>query len=212
MKKILLLLIFIFVFVFLKAQYFQGSFIFGLAGSQIDGDGFRGYNKVGIEFGAFVDYKLNKLLSLRSGILLIQKGSHSSQREPYFKTVIDQVEIPLWLNYYPYQKFGASIGLSTAYIYKAFYHSSYTLDREDLGIGIWDFTIYISFNYRISSFVVLRASYRYGLLPITRPIYSECWKESIYLSWLISHPTSSQVCWWTNTASMSLEIKIPFLK
>ena len=191
-----------------NAQGFEGGLVAGLAGSQIDGDNFSGYNKVGLELGSFADYKLSDKWSVRSGVFLIQKGAHSSAQMPYFKTVIDEVEVPLWFNYYPYKRFGATFGVGFAYIYRAFYHASYTLDREDLGIGYWDYTAYVSFNYRLNSFMTLRASYRYGLVPITRPVSWECWKKSIYMFWLSSYPAATNVCWWTNTASMSLEFKI----
>ncbi len=193
-------------------QRFQGGFVIGMTGSQIDGDNFSGYNKIGLNLGSFVDYKLNSKWSLRSGVFLVQKGAHSSANMPYFKTAINEVEIPLWLNYYPYYRFGGTAGLSFSYIYNAYYHASYYLDRTDLGISLWDFAVYLSFNYRFNSFLTLRASYRYGLLPITRPIKWECWEKSIYLFWLTPYPTTSSVCWWTNTASMSLEFKIPTKK
>ena len=207
-RNILVLLLIIQLVICLNAQSFQGGFIVGLAGSQIDGDNFSGYNKVGFEFGSFADYKLTDKWSLRSGVVLIQKGAHSSTQVPYFKTVIDEVEVPLWFNYYPYPRFGTSFGVSFAYIYRAYYHSSYTLDRDDLNVGYWDFTGYVSFNYKLNSFITLRAAYRYGLLPITRPVSWECWKKSIYLFWLVPYSTTRSICWWTNTASMSLEFKI----
>ncbi len=213
-KKLLLHIIIYMCLISLSAygQQFSGGFVFGLAGSQIDGDSYSGYNKVGFELGSFADYALNDKWSIRSGVFLVQKGAHSSANIPYFKTVINEVEVPLWFNYYPYRRFGGTFGLSFSYIYRAYYHSSYYLDREDLGIGFWDYPIYLSFNYRMNSFLTLRASYRYGLLPITRPIEWECWKKSLYLFWHGSYPSTTGVCWWTNTASFALEFKIPAKK
>ncbi len=212
-KTLLHIIIYILIFTMpAYSQRFQGGFVVGVAGSQIDGDNFSGYNKVGLELGSFADYKISDKCSLRSGVYLVQKGAHSSANMPYFKTVVNEVEVPLWFNYYPYHRFGGTLGLSFAYIYRVYYHSSYYLDREDLGIGVWDFTTYLSFNYRLNSFLTLRASYRYGLLPITRPIKRECWKKSIYFFWLTPYPSTAGVCWWTNTASFSLEVKIPAKK
>ncbi len=208
MKKYFLLIMLSLSLLPAYAQRFQGGMVLGLTGSQIDGDGYSGYYKPGFELGAFADLVFSPYVSLRSGVFMVQKGAHSSAKQPYFKTVVNEVEVPLWLNYYPYSRIGVSFGTSFSYIFSAYYHSSYYLSREDLGIGNTDIDLYFSLNYKFSSHVTLRAAYRYGIIPITRPIRWECWKQSIYLFWLSAYPGTSTPCWWTNTASFSLEFKI----
>ncbi len=189
-------------------QRFEGGIILGVSASQIDGDTYAGYNKLGYTFTTFALYRMNQILSLQSGVTLIQKGAHSPPKSPFFRTVVNEAEVPVWLNIQPYPHLGGSIGLNFGYIYKAYYESSFYMSKEDLGVGSFDLSSYLSVNYRINKFMVFKLANRYSLLPITRPIRGECWYKSVFLSWLMPHYLTNSPCWWTNTMTVSFELKI----
>ncbi len=188
------------------SQRFDGGVIIGISANQIDGDYYSGYNKAGYVFTTFARLRLNRNYSLQSGVSLIQKGAHSPPKQAFFRTVINEAEVPLWLNIHPYPHLGATVGLNFGYIYKAYYESTTIFTKDDLGIGDLDLSYYFGLRYKIGKRLIFRVAHRYGLLPITRPITGDCWKNSIYMFWLNPYPVT-QPCMWTNTVTVSFEIK-----
>jgi len=76
----------------------------GLTTSQVGGDGFQGFNKLGLTFGGFVRYNLNDKWSTQFEIYYMQKGSRNdfsittndpTQSSEYFLMRLNYVEIPL---------------------------------------------------------------------------------------------------------------------
>jgi len=57
------------------AQSFNGGIKAGMVVSQIAGDGFSGFNKVGLNGGFFVQYHVKPAVSLQMELAYIQKGS-----------------------------------------------------------------------------------------------------------------------------------------
>jgi len=73
--KIFFILIFLSTSFLVKAQYFNAGIKAGLVGSQVDGDGYSGYDKLGLDAGIFVNYQLSMRTSLQLEMEYIQKGS-----------------------------------------------------------------------------------------------------------------------------------------
>ncbi len=208
MKKIITLLIVAISLNISFGQYFEGGIITGISANQIDGDTYAGYNKLGYDFNAFALFHLNQKISIQSGVTLIQKGAHSPPKTPFFRTVINEVEVPIWLNIEPYPHLSGTLGINFGYIYKAFYESTTIFSQQDLGIGNIDWSYYIGLGYKISPNIKFRLGHRYSLIPITRPIKLECWEKSMFLSWLLPNIYTTTPCWWTNTITVSFEFKI----
>ena len=85
----------------LVAQSFKGGITFGLAATQVAGDGYWGFNKAGIFAGGWVNFDYNEHSSLQIELTYFQKGSrHNPNYEknpadfPYIFRV-DYVELPL---------------------------------------------------------------------------------------------------------------------
>jgi len=107
-----------------NAQDFKGGLIAGVNTSQIDGDGYGGFNKVGFIFGGFVSRNFNEKLTGQFEMIYIGKGSvkpaHPDRGDYTFRKIhLDYIEMPLILKIFPEKllkkenlKFIFDIGLS----------------------------------------------------------------------------------------------------
>ncbi|MGB0864519.1 MAG: outer membrane beta-barrel protein [Saprospiraceae bacterium] len=82
---------------------FKAGLVLGLNACQIDGDAFAGYNKLGLQAGIEVAYRVDNLWMYSVGIFYNQKGSRTNpQINRLFGVThyqLDYVEVPLMLNY-----------------------------------------------------------------------------------------------------------------
>ena len=98
----------IFSLVFLSAesqsQTFKPGIFGGIVTSQVGGDSYAGFNKLGISFGGFVRYDLNDHWSTQFEIAYVQKGSRNnfsisendpSQSAERFIMRLNYIEIPV---------------------------------------------------------------------------------------------------------------------
>ena len=90
----------------LSAQQFKVGLLAGLATSQVDGDGYAGYNKAGLFAGGFVSkrFSAQSKWSASFEITYIRKGSRKishPERGDFtdYKLRLDYAEVPLLLNY-----------------------------------------------------------------------------------------------------------------
>ncbi|KAF0131150.1 MAG: hypothetical protein FD155_814 [Bacteroidetes bacterium] len=88
-----------------KAQSFNGGIKAGLVVSQIAGDGFSGFNKVGLNGGFFVQYYVKPVVSLQMELAYIQKGSANTLNPDDPESVgyllrMNYVELPLLIQYH----------------------------------------------------------------------------------------------------------------
>jgi len=88
-----------------KAQSFNGGIKAGMVVSQIAGDGFSGFNKVGLNGGFFVQYYVKPVVSLQMELAYIQKGSAHTLNPDDPESVgyllrMNYVELPLLIQYH----------------------------------------------------------------------------------------------------------------
>ena len=85
----------------LLAQSFKGGITFGLAATQVAGDGYWGFNKAGIFAGGWINFDYYEHSSLQIELTYFQKGSRHNpnyEKNPaYFPYIfrVDYVELPL---------------------------------------------------------------------------------------------------------------------
>jgi len=98
-----------------QAQYFNAGIKAGVVGSQVDGDGFGGYDKLGFTAGLFVNYQLSMRTSLQLEMEFIQKGS--SHTPNYDKGDFDQykmrlsyIQLPVLIQYKLARNFSVETG------------------------------------------------------------------------------------------------------
>lgn len=80
-----------------SAQRFQGGLLGGFISSQVDGDMAAGYNKVGIQAGAFVRYQLYDKIAMQTEMRFIMKGALENRANTdgyYYQSKLNYVEMP----------------------------------------------------------------------------------------------------------------------
>ncbi len=105
-----------------KPRVFYGGVVVGANFSQVDGDYYAGYHKVGANVGGIVYAQLAKHVALSLEILYSQKGSKSDgiQNSPGIGSVTvikyginaNYAEIPVMINYFDKRRSHAGVGVS----------------------------------------------------------------------------------------------------
>lgn len=118
-----------------EGSFGAGIYVGGNA-TQIDGDAFAGYSKLGLAAGVRSYYFLPHNLSMSLDISYSQKGSFRKAvntvigREPSIKLLFDYVEVPLTLNYTDKELLTVGAGLSFNRIIRA-QHFNDDLEQAD---------------------------------------------------------------------------------
>ncbi len=104
------------------AQEFNGGIYGGVAASQLDGDTYKGFNKLGIVGGAYVNRFINKKLAFQLGLRYIEKGSRevTDDHSVNYKCRLHYIELPVTLRYFQYKKLDFEVGLSVGYLLKQY--------------------------------------------------------------------------------------------
>ena len=104
----------------LCAQVFNAGISGGLNISQIDGDGFSGYNKAGGALGLFVNTFFRESLAWQMEINYSSKGAQRKvtlENPQYYKFDLRYIEIPLFIRYFITRKVILEGGLSAGYLF-----------------------------------------------------------------------------------------------
>ncbi len=104
---------------------FWGGIAAGVNFSQVDGDGFAGYNKVGLNAGPVVYARFSPLIGASLEIAFSQKGSkmrritdnaYSGPAVERYDMKLNYAEVPLLLHLMPEGRFHYSLGASYGYL------------------------------------------------------------------------------------------------
>lgn len=100
-------------------QQFQGGLMAGIVGSQVAGDLYSGYNKVGVMGGGYVALLIDKKFTLQLEMEYIQKGSRHNYNPDLpaditYKLNLNYIELPLLLRYRVTDKIEIEAGLAMA--------------------------------------------------------------------------------------------------
>lgn len=125
MKKFVVLILLSFLPIFVFSQNFNGGVLAGMSATQFDGDGYGGYHRAGIIGGVWVDYGFTQMITVRTELKFIQKGSYhrftdgAGNTTDYYSLRLNYVEMPYLLEYHFRDDFIPFAGLSLGYLWKA---------------------------------------------------------------------------------------------
>lgn len=167
--KYLLVTLFISLATIASAQTFGGGFFGGLAISQLDGDSHSGYNRAGVNIGAFTNTYLSSKSLVQLELSYIMKGSHSKSDDVtvYYASRMNYLQMELIYQYKLFEKFDLEAGLGIGYLTKS-------LEDKDGGGYLEpdpefekiEIPIVAGINYNIFTWMSFNARFHYSLIPV----------------------------------------------
>lgn len=157
---------------------FYGGLIVGTNFSQVDGDNFAGYHKVGYNLGGIVYTKLDEHVAVSMEVLYTQKGAKSKGYYAVnpglyitdYGITLNYAEVPIMFNYFDKRKshFGAGISysrLGTAKEYLTTNPASY-VKLEDYPFKKNDYNLLLSGSLHCWKGLFLNMRFQYSILSI----------------------------------------------
>ncbi|MEA3450955.1 MAG: outer membrane beta-barrel protein [Bacteroidota bacterium] len=207
MKKLITIIAILLSFSNIYAQLFDGGIDFGLSASQIDGDGRGGYHRLGPVFNVYATININSEWKINSGIGYVMKGAYTGSKYEYFATNLNYAEIPLLVEYKPFNNVSFSAGFAYAYLFKGIQKTTFTIfDENDLNLLNNEMSLLVSFNYFFNDKMTLRLSTNYSLFPITN-YQGSILTTNLIVYYLFYYGATSQL-WWNNSIRLTLRFNL----
>ena len=118
-NKINLLSLLLFIPLLSFSQYFEGGAVAGLSASQVDGDTYSGFNKLGILAGGWVRRMFTYSVGGQLEVRYIMKGAYESENIDaayLYRLVLHYADIPIMINYHYRERVLFEIGLSPEFL------------------------------------------------------------------------------------------------
>jgi opacity protein-like surface antigen len=160
-------------------QSFRPVYSIGVVGSQVDGDTYSGYHKIGYFVGLGVNRQLSKRFEMELMLTALQKGARknyatdsaslNNPNNQFFLMRLDYVEVPLSLKY-RYKKFKIEAGAAFAYLihYSAQTQIGFNPDKQ---IKSFDYSYFIGGGYKLGANWFLNLRFEYSIVPFS-PYYA----------------------------------------
>lgn len=160
-------------------RLFFGGFTAGINMSQVDGDSFSGYHKVGLNLGPLVYLRFNDHFGANMELLFSQKGTRERNYTEDaggvgyvndYDMKLNYAEIPLMLRYFADRRFNAGAGLSYAYLIsskeQAVTYAPVNLDTSIFSFRKSELAGLIDVNYELYNGLFIGMRFSYSLMSI----------------------------------------------
>ncbi len=156
---------------------FYGGLILGANFTQIDGDNFAGYHRVGINTGGVVYIKLDEHLAGSMEVLLSQKGSRANYAQvtaagqyiTKYGADLTYGEIPVMINYFDSRKshFGGGFSYSQLASSNEYMNANYAIPKlSDYPFKKRDINLLLSGSLHMYKGLFLNLRFQYSILSI----------------------------------------------
>lgn len=162
-------------------ETFRPVFLAGLVGSQVDGDTYAGYNKLGYFAGIGINRKLSKSTEAEFALTFLQKGARKNYQTDsasiaagnltFYLFRLNYVEIPLGLKFNFHKKFKAEIGGAFAYLIQWSEQSQYGYYNNYVPKN-YDISAYMGLGYKLGENMLVNLRAEYSVPPF-RPFYGQ---------------------------------------
>lgn len=154
-----------------SAQGFNAGLSLGIATTQVDGDGYGGFNKAGAIAGIWVDKNLNSAWNARMELRYIQKGSHEKDKNvnaTIYKLKQNYFELPISATYTVDTKVGIIGGVAIGYLAAATEFDANGEIPVDVMVELRDFEIsaFLGLNYSFTDKLLAETKISYSIIPI----------------------------------------------
>ncbi|MBN2612287.1 MAG: PorT family protein [Bacteroidales bacterium] len=153
------------------SQTFSGGVLGGVSASQVDGDSYAGFDKVGLHGGVFVRTSFTNKMGMQMEIKYTGRGARkkTSETDPVvYQLSLHYIDIPLMMNFTARQKFIFEAGLVPGYLFAlSGEDSGGKIDSEQLGeFKKFDLGWLLGFRYQFTDKVSAGIRYSYSLFSI----------------------------------------------
>lgn len=161
---------------------FIGGLVAGVNFTQVDGDGYKGYNKVGFNGGGIVylpfgdmNLPVEGTMALSMEVLFAQKGSISNGPSPAYgllsqKIKLQYAEVPFQINYFRgTQKSSVGMGLSIGYLAKyeeLIDQGGGTIVKNGYPFRRYELSFVLTGNIHLWKGLFISPRFQYALIPI----------------------------------------------
>lgn len=171
---------------------FYGGVILGTNFTQVDGDNFAGYHKIGLNVGGIVYIKLDEHVAASMEILFSQKGSRATDPQVLnpglyitkYNIDLNYAEVPLMINYFDKRKshFGGGVSYSQLASYK---ESITTQPYQNIDLNKYpfkkgDLNLVLGGSLRIWKGFFFNLRFQYSLISIRDKIPQDYAKAAQY--------------------------------
>lgn len=153
------------------SQTFNSGITGGINISQIDGDGFSGYNKAGATYGIFANTFFMHSFSGQLEISYSSKGSQldtSIENPQYYRIDLKYIMIPLLIRYFITSDIAIESGLAGGYLFNA-------KEKDELGelpdarpFNKTEFSVVTGIAWFIRERVSLNGRFSYSVIPVRK--------------------------------------------
>ena len=159
---------------------FYGGLVVGANFTQVDGDNYAGYHRVGINAGGIVYTKFDEHIAASIEILYSQKGSRghfdiqnaNGHIVSGYKLKLNYAEVPLQLCYFDRRRshFGAGISIARLvnYTEEGSLNGIPSTDFDKYPMKKMDYNFIIGGNLHIWQGLFLNARFQYSLVPVRK--------------------------------------------
>ena len=159
-----------FIVVNVQSQTFNGGILGGLSASQLDGDNWGGYHKVGVCLGVYTNRQISSLIDAQLEIRYTQKGSSSNTKKSagvFYESNLNYIELPISIKYYVLDKLTIQCGLAPGYLQKA------TENKDGIGnveaspkFDPFELSVFGGVEYRLTKQLYINARLNYSVLSV----------------------------------------------
>ncbi len=176
MKKILSICFIVAISLASYAQGFKGGLTGGLTTTQVDGDKYAGFNKVGLHGGIYTQYQFDPKTTLSVQLRYMPKGSHYKDKNYFFKIALHYIEVPITLAYKLHNRWSLNGGASLGYLFSYKVEDSVgRIADHRLYYKKIDLNVLAGVSYHFTEKIAVGLQFAYSLTPINtklRPQYN----------------------------------------
>jgi len=170
MRRFFYIMLFLFCTGSAFSQQFEGGILGGLTASQIDGDSYSGYNKVGIQAGAWVQRLFTYTMAGQMELRYIQKGSlHTNKpNDPiYYKCVLHYIDLPIMGQYIYNEKVVFELGIGPEFLVSGKEFDVYSeLPEREPYFHTFTMSAIAGIGYTFWDVLTFSARFNYSIIPI----------------------------------------------
>lgn len=170
----------------LQAQGIGGGGSAGFVLSQVDGDRYGGYEKIGYQLGGFAWYAFDERWSLKPEILVTNRGSRSIENN--FKLSFTYLDVPVYAGFKVFDGRGGALtleaGFSAGYLLKARKGFAAAKDDVEDSFDRLDLGVTGGLTYQVAPMISFAGRLSYSVMDIRKGnnMYTSGYTTNNYLT------------------------------